>query len=138
MKKLSIISLSIIILFSTTITGMSASYGGNDRQVQKISKPYLDKLFRAINTDNINLFKENLAPDFKNMITKKTFDDIKAYLIRYYGMPDNVTYMGKLDRHGYTTSLWKGKWSKGQEVLVILEISKEPDGRYLIRGFQFK
>ena len=117
---------------------MSASYGDNDSQVQKISKPYLDKLFKAINTDNINLFKETLAPDFKNMISKKTFNDIKTFLTRYYGMPGNVTYMGKLDRHGYTTSLWKGKWSKGEEVLVILEISKEPDGKYLVKGFQFK
>ena len=116
---------SIIILLTLAT---SVAFGSPSPTAKKNS----DRLLKSIETADFQLFLEDAEPEFKE-IEKKSFDSVANQLRPRMKKGYEVFFLGTLSQRGYSVSLWKLKFSKGDDALATLCVKGDKVGGYWIK-----
>ncbi|MEM0965385.1 MAG: hypothetical protein AAGJ81_04425 [Verrucomicrobiota bacterium] len=120
MKRIAVL---LTLLASATVALAAAPPGAEEESA---------RLLRSIETGDYKLFLEISQPAFQT-ITKKDFDSVVAQLEPRMKDGFEVTYLGTLDQQGFAVTLWKLKFSKGDDALATLSMKDGKVGGYWIR-----
>jgi hypothetical protein len=106
-----------------------ANFVGQDNaQVQAVADPILDSLLKGFDTGNYELYSKYFDDTLKDMVSKKKFLQTRDKIFKSIGKYESRSYLGFL-RHGKATVvLWKAKFSKSpDDVLIKLVLSRRGD-----------
>ena len=114
----------ILILIATA----SAALADPTPEAEKHSQ----RLLKSIETADYDLFVQDGEPAFQK-IEKTSFDSVVKQLAPRMKKGYEATYLGTLDRLGYSVTLWKLDFSEGDDALATLSIKDEKVGGYWIK-----
>lgn len=120
-------------------TGTGKAKGSlKERELRKIGEKFVEELLEGLNEDDYELFSENQIYELKSTITKDKFKIMVDRMRKDLGEYQSRQYLGFLKSGPFETLMWKAKYSKSpNDVLVSLSLG-ELDGAYKVFGFNFK
>ena len=132
--------LSILIVLALSIpTKISADIVGTSDTVIKIAaEPILTNLLKGFKNDDYKQYSADFDASLKESISAKRFKDTDKQLEKSFGEYVSREYLGFLNKHRMTVVLWKGKFEKSKEdVLIKLIISKRGE-EHFVTGLWFQ
>jgi len=112
--------------------------GGDDQTVQNLAEPVLDTVLTGFNNGDYGLYSQHFDDTLKDAITPKKFQQVREDILRKLGKYQSRVYLGFLQHGKSTVALWKGRFSKADDdVLVKLVLSKRGD-KILVSGLWFQ
>jgi hypothetical protein len=118
--KIKIILLTLIVAASTAVGAPSPTAEENS-----------NRLLESIETGDFELFTQNSEPAFKK-IEEKAFAAVVKQMRPRMEKGYQVTFLGTLKQKGYSVTLWKIEFSKGDDALATLSIRGDKVGGYFI------
>ena len=138
MRKLVIGILPVIALILLTIPAGADPVGTNDQQVKSIAEPIVDNLLGGFNEGNYKQYSKNFDSAMREAIPEKKFQQVRQDLLKKLGKFQDKKYLGFLNQAPYTIVLWKGKFDKTKnDILIKLVLSKRQD-KVFVAGLWFQ
>lgn len=139
MKILKCVAL-VLVLSTVSILPVSAKIiGDNDNAVRSISEPVLDNILKGFKERDYDAYIRDFAPSLKESTSPQKFIKTDKTIKKTIGSCLGKTYLGFLSRGDMTVVLWKAKFSKTKEdVLIKLVMKKNKKGRDLVKGLWFQ
>jgi hypothetical protein len=112
--------------------------GTQDKAVQAIAEPMLDTILEGFATNDYAKYSKDFDPTLKETISDKRFLDVDRQIESSIGNFSSRQYLGFLTKGKMTVVLWKAKFDKSNDdVLIKLVVSKRGD-KYLVTGLWFQ
>jgi len=125
----------LVIVFAISflpIFGFAEVIGNADEIIKDIANPILNNILDGIKTGNAEKYSKDFKASMRMFMQK--YDQVQAQI----GNWKAYKYLGFLNRETETVVLWKGRFSKtDNDVLIKMVISKE-NGKYLVVGLWFQ
>lgn len=125
----------IIIVFAVSclpVFGFAEVIGSTDERIEEIANPMLNNILDGIKTGNTKKYSKDFKASRRMFMQKH--DLVQAQI----GNWKAYQYLGFLNRETETVVLWKGRFAKtDNDVLIKMAISKE-NGKYLVVGLWFQ
>jgi hypothetical protein len=130
--------LSAILLGAVAQPALANVVGQDNAQVQTVAAPILESLLQGFDTGNYELYSKFFDDTLKEMVSKQKFLQTRDKIFKSIGKYESRSYLGFL-RHGKATVvLWKAKFSKSpDDVLIKLVLSRRGD-RVKVLGLWFQ
>jgi len=130
--------LSAILLGAVAQPALANVVGQDNAQVQTVADPILESLLQGFDTGNYELYSKYFDDTLKDMVSKQKFLQTRDKIFKSIGKYESRSYLGFL-RHGKATVvLWKAKFSKSpDDVLIKLVLSRRGD-RVKVLGLWFQ
>jgi hypothetical protein len=130
--------LSGILLVALAQPARANVVGRDNAQVQAVAAPILDSLLQGFDTGNYQLYSKYFDDTLKDMVSRQKFLQTREKIFKGIGKYESRSYLGFL-RHGKATVvLWKAKFSKSpDDVLIKLVLSRRGD-RVKVLGLWFQ
>ncbi|MCK9377133.1 MAG: DUF3887 domain-containing protein [Syntrophobacterales bacterium] len=102
--------------------------GDSDAQVQAVADPILNTVLKGFDSGNYGLYSQNFDDTLKDAITEKKFAQVRGGILKTLGKYESRTYLGFLRQGKTTVVLWKGKFTRNDDdVLIRLVLSRRGD-----------
>jgi hypothetical protein len=102
--------------------------GPDNAAVQALADPILDAMLQGFQEGDYEVYSQCFDDALKNTITPKKFQQSKTDLIRSLGDYQGRTYLGFMEKGKNTVVLWKGRFSKSaDDVLIRLALVRRGD-----------
>lgn len=112
--------------------------GQNDQEVQAAAEPLLDNILAGFRESNYQLYARDFDNTLKELITKEKFSQTRKQILDKIGNYKSRIYLGFLTRGKTTQVLWKGRFDRtGEDVLIKLTLSRRGE-RNLVLGLYFQ
>ena len=112
--------------------------GTTNEEVQTIAAPILDTILEGFKSNNYAKYSQYFDDTLKEAISEKKFIEVDAQIENSIGSCQTREYLGYLVKTRMTVALWKGRFDKSDDdVLIKLVISKRGD-KYLVTGLWFQ
>ncbi|RJR46787.1 MAG: DUF3887 domain-containing protein [Deltaproteobacteria bacterium] len=112
--------------------------GLSDREVQAVADPVLDNILAGFKDANYESYSRDFDNTLKELISKEKFSQTRTQILDKLGNYKSRTYLGFLTKGKTTMVLWKGRFDKtGEDVLIRLALSRRGD-RNLVLGLYFQ
>lgn len=139
MKK---ICLFLLILLWFTTTGFA------EIQNQESQKPWkyceeirgfadtkTESMLTALNNDNYTDFSRDFNQQMRESIPVNKFGEMTAIIKSKFGKYISMEFVGIEIRENYITVVYKGKFSQGQDSVLIRSIFTQDNGKIVVAGF---
>ena len=135
MKK--ILTLAILsILIAAVLPGTSWCQPKNP---EKVFGPILENLLICIDKGDFKGFVKDLDENMKKKTTLQEFEQMQEQLTQRLGKSKKVIYLGTIDKGDYLWILWKGKFEKhDNEILIKLVSAKNTKTKHQVSGLWFQ
>jgi hypothetical protein len=135
MGRCLIIIALILLALSPAAAGL---IGQNDMEVQALAEPILDTVLNGFNDGNYGLYSQYFDDTLKDAITEKKFKQVREEILKKLGKYQSRTYLGFLTKGNATVVLWRGRFSRSEDdVLIKLVVSKRVD-KVQVSGLWFQ
>jgi len=112
--------------------------GQNDKEVQAEAEPLLDTMMEGFAKGNYGLYAKDFDDTLKELISEEKFSKTRKEIMNKFGNYKSRTYLGFLTKGKTTQVMWKGKFDKGDDdVLIRLAVSRRGD-RNRVLGLYFQ
>ena len=112
--------------------------GQTNAQVEKAANPILDAVLQGFAEGKYGLYSKYFDDTLKDVITKKKFMQVRKKILGNIGKCESRRYLGYLQQGKTTLVLWKGKFSRtNDDVLIKLVLSRRGD-RIKVLGLWFQ
>ncbi len=112
--------------------------GQSDREVQAAAEPVLDNILAGFKDANYEAYARDFDDTLKELISKEKFSQTRTQILDKLGHYKSRTYLGFLTKGKTTLVLWKGRFDKtAEDVLIRLALSRRGD-RNLVLGLYFQ
>jgi hypothetical protein len=102
--------------------------GQTNAQVEKVANPILDAVLQGFSEGNYGLYSKYFDDTLKDVITKKKFMQVRKKILGNIGKCQSRSYLGFLQQGKTTVVLWKGKFSRtNDDILIKLVLSRRGD-----------
>jgi hypothetical protein len=126
--KLSRFLVFLAIVLLTQSPAVAAVIAQSDKEVQAIADPILDTLLSGFNDNNYSTYSQYFDDTLKDAIPEKKFQQVRSDILQKMGKYQSRTYLGYQTKGNFTVVLWKGRFSKStDDVLIKLAVSKRGD-----------
>ena len=107
----------------------AADFIGQDNpEVQAVADPILDGILQGFKEGDYGLYSQNFDDTLKDVISKKKFLQTRTQIIKSIGTYESRSYLGYLQKGKTTVILWKGRFAKSaDDVLIKLVLSRRGD-----------
>jgi len=130
-----VVFLTVAVVPGPTFGGV---IGNTDKAVRTITEPLLDNILDGIMTKDYAKYSRDFEDTMKEVVTQEAFLKSNRQIQNRIGSYKSRTYLGFLKKGNMTLVLWKGKFDKTEDdVLIKLVVSKRK-GRYLVTGLWFQ
>ena len=137
MKLNNILFIIISILLISSFTG-ATTVGEEDDEIKAIGNIVLDNVLYGINKKDYEIYSKDFDLELIEAIPEEKFKIIVKQMNNFIGNHKKRTFLGFINKKNVTIILWKAKYDKTTEdILIRLVISKEED-KYLIKGILFQ
>ena len=127
--------LAITVVSVSTFAGV---IGRTNEEVRAIAEPILDNILEGFKTDDYRKYSRDLDDTLKETISQKKFLEIDHQIQSSIGNYQSREYLGFLIKGQMTVVLWKGRFDRSvDDVLIKLVVSKRK-GKYLVTGLWFQ
>jgi len=131
-----IIGLMLIIVMA--VPGFADIVGVNDSQVRAVADPMLDSILDGLKEDNYWKYSRNFDDTLKKSISEERFSEIRGQIEGKIGNCLYREYLGYLNREKMTIVLWRAKFDKSDnDIMIKLTVSKIND-QNLVTGLWFE
>jgi len=100
-----------------------------------LAEVILDKMIAGINKDDYSLYSEYFFKGLKDQIKEKDFITMKTDLKKQLGDYKSRTYMGMLNKPLIDVFIWKAKFTKTDEDVLIRLFLIEENEKYKVSSF---
>ena len=112
--------------------------GKTNSEVQAIAEPILDGILEGFKTNDYNKYSKDFDETLKEVVSEKRFLEIDSRFEDSIGNCQSREYIGFLTKGKMTAILWKARFDKSEDdVLIKLVMSKRED-KYLVTGIWFQ
>jgi hypothetical protein len=112
--------------------------GTQDKEVQLIAEPMLDTILDGFATNDYAQYSKDFDPTLKETLSEKRFFDVDRQIEASIGNFASRRYLGFLTKGKMTVILWKARFDKSEDdVLIKLVVSKRGE-TYLVTGLWFQ
>jgi hypothetical protein len=102
--------------------------GQDNREVQAVADPMLDTVLKGLNEGEYEVYCQYFNDTMKRVISPKNFSQIRGNILRSIGDYESRSYLGYLEKSNSTVVLWKGRFAKSaDDVLIKLVLSRQGD-----------
>jgi hypothetical protein len=117
----------------------AADFIGQDNPaVQAVADPILDGVLKGLHEGDYDLYSQNFDDTLKDVISKKKFLQTRSSISKSIGTYETRSYLGYLQKGKTTVVLWKGRFAKSaDDVLIKLVLSRRGD-RTKVLGLWFQ
>ena len=130
-----VLILAMVVASTSTFAGV---IGKTDEEVRAIAEPILDNILEGFKTDDYVKYSRDLDDTLKETISENKFLETDRQIESSIGNYQSREYLGFLTKGQMTVVLWKGRFDKSvDDVLIKLVVSKRKD-RYLVTGLWFQ
>lgn len=125
------------IVFSE-VSSFCGAIGKTDEEVRAIAEPILDSILEGFKTDDYGKYSKDFDNMLKESISEKKFLDTDRQIQGSIGNYQSREYLGFLVKGQRTLVLWKGRFDRSEDdVLIKLVVSKR-NNKYLVTGLWFQ
>ncbi|HCE42622.1 MAG TPA: hypothetical protein DET40_03640 [Lentisphaeria bacterium] len=100
-----------------------------------LAEVIIDRMLSGMNKDSYDLYTENFFKGLKDQVKEKDFMTLNTDLRKQLGDYKSKTYMGMLNKPLIDIFLWKAKFTKTDEDVLIRLFLIEEDGKYKVSSF---
>ena len=130
-----VVILAMVVVSASTFAGM---IGKTNEEVRAIAEPILDNILEGFKTDDYVKYSRDLDDTLKETISENKFLETDRQIESSIGNYQSREYLGFLTKGQMTMVLWKGRFDRSvDDVLIKLVVSKRKD-RYLVTGLWFQ
>lgn len=131
----------VVIMSAMVVVSVSAFagvIGKTNEEVRAIAEPILDNILQGFKTDDYVKYSRDLDDTLKETISENKFLETDRQIEGSIGNYQSREYLGFLTKDQMTVVLWKGRFDRSvDDVLIKLVVSKRKD-RYLVTGLWFQ
>jgi len=112
--------------------------GNTDDEVRRIADPIMDNILDGMKSEDYMKYSRDFAKIMKGALPKEKFLTGNEQIKIIFGQYVSREYLGFLKKGNMTLVLWKARFDKTTDhVLIKLTLSKQ-DGKYLVTGLFFQ
>ncbi|NOZ64455.1 MAG: DUF3887 domain-containing protein [Caldiserica bacterium] len=138
MERKGLVLVFLLILFSPFLSLSADVIGNTNTEVSKIAEPLLDNILEAFKTGNYEKYCRDFDNTLKESVSEKKFRQVRQWLQNTLGSYQSREYLGFLKKGKMSVVLWKAKFDKSEDdVLIKLVVSKRGN-KYLVTGLWFQ
>lgn len=131
-----VILAGVLVLFS--LAANAAVLGQTDQEVQAVAEPLLEGVLAGFNDGNYAKYSQNFDETLKEAISEKKFQKVRAQILKTLGKYRSRTYLGFLKKGGTTLVLWRGRFTKSDDDVLIKLVASKRQDRYVVVGLWFQ
>lgn len=130
---------SFLLLCFAVFTSLSQEVvAETDGEIQAIAEPLLDNLLDAFKENDYSKYSRDLDDSLKSIVSEKKFIEADKRTEAIFGNCQLRKYLGFLKKSNMTVVLWKAKFDKVEDDILIKLAMLKKGGRYLITGLWFQ
>lgn len=133
--------LALGVMIGVTVMCQAASagvIGTTDSQVKAIAAPMLDDVLDGLKNNNYGQYAKDFDATLREVISKSEFIKVRGQIEETMGFCESKEYIGFLVKGDMTMALWKARFSKSaDDILIKLIVTKRGD-KYLVAGLWFQ
>ena len=121
-----------------SISAFAGVIGKTNEEVRAVAEPILDNILEGFKTDDYVKYSRDLDDTLKETISENKFLETDRQIESSIGNYQSREYLGFLTKGQMTVVLWKGRFDRSvDDVLIKLVVSKRKD-KYLVTGLWFQ
>ena len=93
--------------------------GQNNREVQVLADPILDTVLKGLNEGEYELYCQYLDDKMKKVTSPTNFSQVRGNMLKSIGDYESRSYLGYLVKGKTTVVLWKGRFAKSADDILI-------------------
>jgi len=137
MRGLILIVVALLIFAAPSLV-FAEVIGANNEEISVISEPILDNILDAFKTNDYGKYLIDFDDTLKESISETKFIEVDKYFQDNIGNYQSREYLGFLTKGKMSVMLWKARFDKSEDdVLIKLVVSKRSD-KYLVTGLWFQ
>lgn len=112
--------------------------GTTDKQVRSIADPLLDNILEGFEKNDYPLYSRDFDDTLLDMVTDAKFQETDSWLENNLGKYQSRQYLGFLQKGKMTVILWKGRFDKSSDDILIRLVVSKRRGKDLVTGLWFQ
>lgn len=100
----------------------------DNREMQAVAEPILETVLKGLNEGEYEVYCQYFDDTLKRVVSPKNFAQVRGNILKSIGDYESRSYLGYLEKGKTTVVLWKGKFAKStDDVLIKLVLSRQED-----------
>jgi hypothetical protein len=127
MKFMSLVLIGVL-TWGAALPAAADFIGQDNPEVQAVADPILDGVLKGLHEGDYDLYSQYFDDTLKDVISKKKFLQTRSSILKSIGTYESRGYLGYLQKGKTTMVLWKGRFAKSaDDVLIKLVLSRRGD-----------
>ena len=124
----------IIVIASFTMPAFAVQRAKTTQEIKAIADPLLDNILKGFKYDKYTTYVRDFDPALKVIGSRTKFFKVNRHISSSLGNYLYREYMGSLLKGKMIVVLWKAKYDKTKNDVLIKLVIKKHGGRYLVTG----
>jgi hypothetical protein len=112
--------------------------GNTDKEVRTIAAPILDNIIEGIKTGDYAKYVEHFDKTMKEAVPKANFFVSNMQIQNLFGQYLYRHYLGFLKKGDMTLVLWKARYNKTEDDVLVKMILSKRERKYFVTGLFFQ
>lgn len=121
--------------------GTSALYAGyvatTEAEIQAIADPMLDDILVGMQNNDLERFSRNFGIKMRRCANSQTMNEWYESMLGNHGSYLSREYLGSVNQSKHTLVLWKGKFSKAEDDILLMLYLSKIEGANVVIGFYY-
>jgi hypothetical protein len=127
MKFISLVLIGLL-TWGAALPAAADFIGQDNPEVQAVANPILDGVLKGFSEEDYDLYSQYFDDTLKDVISQKKFLQTRNSILKSIGAYQSRSYLGFLQKGKTTVVLWKGRFAKSaDDVLIKLVLSRRGD-----------
>ena len=124
----------VIVILSFITPAFAVERAKTTQEIQNIADPLLDNILDGFKYDKYTQYSRDFDPALKVIGSRTKFFKVSRYIKSSLGNYLYREYMGSLLKGDMIVVLWKGKFDKTKNDVLIKLVMKKQGWRYVVTG----
>ncbi|MFC1570576.1 hypothetical protein ACFL4E_02210 [Candidatus Omnitrophota bacterium] len=129
---------ALLLSFSVTCVASANVIGETDKDVAAIATPALNGMLEGLKTGDYPTYSKDFDVMLRDAISKEQFVKIRTHLNDKFGLCEGKTYLGFMTKGKTTVILWKGRFEKSADDVLISLIMIKKGNKDLVTKLMFQ
>lgn len=112
--------------------------GKTDKEVKAVAEPILDNILEGFKTDDYSKYSKDFDATLKESISEGKFLETDRQIENSIGNCQSRAYLGFLTKGKMTVVLWKARFNKSEDDVLIKLVASKRGDKYLVTGLWFQ
>ncbi|MGA9756450.1 MAG: hypothetical protein WBV23_15040 [Desulfobaccales bacterium] len=114
------------------------SVGQDNREVQAVADHILDTVLKGLNEGECEVYCQYFDDRMKKVTSPNNFSHVRGDMLKSIGGYESRSYLGYLEKGKTTVVLWKGRFAKSADDVLIKLVLSRQGGQIKVSGLLFQ